>query len=198
MITINLLPESTQRTTSFPIEELYRAPLFQMVVAALVLFAGSLFIPIVLAQRELQRLNTKIEVLQPKKAGIDQLQQFLQHLRAQETAFQGVNKKARLWAKRLNTLSNVTPDGVWFTELDFGELKGLIVQGSVIAEGGDEMSRVGRLVAQLKADPNFASAIKDIQIESIKRIQDKDIEIVEFTLTCPVVPLSDTSKQPPS
>ena len=95
-----------------------------------------------------------------------------------------LKQERQLWSKRLNTLSNLTPDGVWFTELNFDQAKGLVVQGAAIGQGGDEMVTVGRLVQDLKADPDLASAIQDIQIESIKRAQEKEIEMVQFTLTC--------------
>ena len=89
-----------------------------------------------------------------------------------------------MWAKRLNTLSDVTPEGVWFTELSLDEDKGLVIQGSAIGQGGAEMVSVGRIVSDLKANADFSSVIKDIQIESIKRVQEKEVELVQFTLTC--------------
>ena len=55
---------------------------------------------------------------------------------------------------------------------------------SAIGQGGSEMVNVGRLREDLKKDPDFAAAVKDIQIESVKRVQEKEIEIVQFTLSC--------------
>ncbi len=188
MLKINLLPEAARKDALSSIEQLHRTPLLWAIGGVMVALVFAYTIPIMLHQKELQRLNAKIQLLQPKKAEVDQLQQFLQHLRAQEVAFRQLSNGQGLWAKRLNTLSNVTPEGVWFTDLTLDEAKGLVIQGAAIGQGGAEMVSVGRIVADLKADPEFASAVKDIQIESIKRTQDKDIELVQFTLTCLLIP----------
>lgn len=187
MLKINLLPERARKAGLSPVEQFHRVPLMWIAVALMVVVALSLVVRIGLGRRELQELNAKIQVLQPKKFEVDQIQRLLARLRAQEAAFQGLKKGQGLWSKRLNSLSNVTPDGVWFTELTLNPTQGLVIQGSAIGQGGSEMVNVGRLVQDLKADPDFASAVKEIQIESIKRVQDRDIEIVQFTLACALV-----------
>jgi Tfp pilus assembly protein PilN len=184
MLRINLLPESARKAALSPIEQFHRTPLMWIVLGMMILLLVSLGVPIPIRRQRLQQINAKIQALEPKKLEVDRLQQSVQELRAQEAAFQGIGKGRRLWSKRLNTLSDVTPEGVWFTDLAFDQVKGLVIQGSVIGEGGSEMVGVGRLVQDLKADADFASAIKDIQIESIKRVQDRETEIVQFTLLC--------------
>ena len=184
MLKINLLPEGARKATLSPIEQFHRTPLMWLGVALMIGLVFVLFIPITLHRRALQQLNVKIRLLEPKKQAVGELQRRLQQLRAQEAAFRGLRHERGLWSKRLNTLSNVTPDGVWFTELSLDQKKGLTIQGSAIGKGGSEMVSVGHLVQDLKADPDFSSAIKDIQIESIKRIQEKEIEIVQFALMC--------------
>lgn len=184
MLKINLLPESARKAGLSPIEQLHRMPLMWIAVVLMVVGALSLVVRVGLGHRALAELNATIQVLQPKKLEVDQIQRLLSRLRGQETAFHSLKKGQELWSKRLNVLSNVTPDGVWFTELTLNPTQGLMIQGSAIEQGGSEMVNVGRLVQDLKADPDFASAIKDIQIESIKRVQDGDIEVVQFTLAC--------------
>ena len=187
MLKVNLLPESARRVTLSPIEQLHRTPLMWMVVGVMVAFPLVLLVPLGLRFRALQQLNAKTQVLQPKKLQVDRIQQLLRQLQQQEAEFRGLKEGQSLWSKRLNILSDVTPDGVWFTELTLDPVKGLSVQGSAIGQGGSEMVHVGRLVSDLKASPDFAAAVKDIQIESIKRVQDKEIEVVQFTLTCALV-----------
>ncbi len=184
MLTINLLPESARKHVLTSVEQFHRAPIAWL--AVVILLGGLLcfWVPITVRQHQLQQLNEHIQTLEPKKAEVDHLQQSLQQLRAQETAFRGLKKGEGLWARRLNTLATVTPVGVWFTELNLNLSKGLIIQGAAIGQGGPEMVAVGRLVQDLKADAYFASLVKDIQIESIKRIQDGEIEVVQFTLAC--------------
>lgn len=184
MLKVNLLPESARKMSLSPLEQFHRTPLMWGAVALMAGFAVLLLIPIGTLQRQLRQLNSKIELLEPKKAEVDRIQRTLQTLRAQEGAFRNIKQGRSLWSKRLNLLSDVTPKDIWFTELTLDPAKGLIIEGSAIGQGGSEMVNVGRLREDLKADPDFAAAVKDIQIESIKRIQDKEIEIVQFTLSC--------------
>jgi Tfp pilus assembly protein PilN len=184
MLQINLLPESERKTTLSPVEQFHRTPLMAIVIIGRAAFVVVLLIPLSLRRRQLQHLRTEIQALTPKKAELDQLQQVIHRFRAQETAFQGLERGQRRWSKRLNTLSTLTPEGVWFTDLALDPTRGLVIQGSAIGQGGTEMVHIGRLVQELKNDADFAAAVKDIQIESIKRSQDHEIEIVQFTLTC--------------
>lgn len=184
MLRVNLLPESERRTTLSPVEQLHRTPLVWVTVAGMILVVVILWIPLTIRQRALTALDGQIQTLAPKKEEVDRLQQFTRQLRAQEAAFKDLRKEQHLWSKRLNILSNATPDGVWYTELAMDLQRGLVIQGAALGQGGAEMVGIGRLVQELKADPDFSAAVKDIQIESIKRTQDKEIEIVQFTLTC--------------
>ena len=187
MLKINLLPESIRKTSLSPIEQLHRTPLMWIAAGAMFFVAVFPLLPIAAHRRQLAQLNATIQALQPKKTEVDQIQRLLQQLQTQETAFRGLKRGQKLWSKRLNILSNVTPEGIWFSDLTLDQGKGLVIQGSVVGQGGTEMVSVGRLVQDLKASPDFASAVKDIQIESIQRVQDHDIEIVKFTLTCALV-----------
>ncbi len=184
LLKVNLLPESARKLSLSSIEQFHRTPLMWIAVASMIGFAALLLIPLGILQSQLRQLHVTIELLEPKKADVDRIQRTLQTLRAQEGAFRNMRQGGNLWSKRLNLLSNVTPDGIWFTELRLDPAKGLVIEGSAIGQGGSEMVNVGRLREDLKADTDFAAAIKDIQIESIKRIQDKDIEVVQFTLSC--------------
>jgi Tfp pilus assembly protein PilN len=184
MLKINLLPEGARKATLSPIEQFHRTPMMWIAVAGLVGFALALLVPIGIRRHQLHQLNVKIRLLEPRKQEVDQIQKLLQQLRVQEVAFQGLKRGQSLWSKRLNILSNVVPDGIWFTELALDPGKGLIVQGAALGQGGSEMVNVGRLVQDLKDAPDFSSAMKEIQIESIKRAQEKEVEIVEFTLAC--------------
>ena len=182
MLKINLLPENARKAALSPIEQFHRTPLMWIVVIGMAGFALSFFAPIALRREELRRLNAKIQVLVPKKQEVDQLQRFLQRLRAQEESFKKLGAGEEVWSKWLNHLSDVMPDGVWFTELLFEQGKSLRIQGSAIGMGGTEATGINRLIQDLKADPQFAA----FQIESMKRVPEKDIEVVQFTLNCPL------------
>ena len=195
MLKINLLPEHIRKAGLSPIEQLHRTPLMWIAAGTMLFFAVLPLLPIAVRRQQLAQLNAKVQALQPKKIEVDQIQRLLQQLQTQEAAFRGLKRGQKLWSKRLNILSNVTPEGIWFSELTLDQGKGLVIQGAAVGQGGTEMVSVGRLVQDLKASPDFASAVKDIQIESIKRVQDHDIEVVQFTLTCA---LADAPGAPPS
>lgn len=179
MLRINLLPESARRAGLSPVEQLHRTPLMWLALGLMVALALSLWIPVPIRTKTLKGLNAKVAELQPKKAEVVQLQRVLQQLRTQQTAFEGMGKGEDMWAKRLNVLSNMTPESVWYTELSMDETKGLVIQGSAL-----EQVSVTRLVQDLKADPDFTAAVKDIQIESIKSVPEGEVEVVQFTLAC--------------
>ena len=187
MLKINLLPETARKATLSPIEQFHRTPLMWI---ALVVMGGlplMLVIPLQMYRQQLQQLTVKVNTLEPQRAAVDQLQRTLQQLRDQEAAFRGMAKGQGLWAKQLNSLSNLTPNGVWFTDLTLDQTKGLVIQGAAIGQADPEMANVTKLVRDLETDANFSSAVKDIQIESIKRVPEGDFEVVHFTLTCSLI-----------
>ena len=184
LLQINLLPESERKAVLSPVEQFHRTPLMAIVIIGMGAVLLLSLLPIGLRRRQFQELDAQIQALTPKKAEIDQLQQAIHRLRSQETAFQGLQHGQRRWSNRLNTLSTLTPYGVCFTDLALDPTRGLVIQGSAIGQGGTETVSIGRLVQELKNDADFAAAVKDIQIESIKRSVDREIEIVQFTLTC--------------
>ena len=183
MIAVNLLPEAYRKPKASSIEPFYRSPL--AILVTIMMVAGVLLLWSLLVMREGQgaALQAKLNELQTKKSTADGLKTALEKLKEQQVTFQGLTRERTTWSKQLNRLSDVMPDGVWFTDLSLDQQKGLVIQGSAVGQGGEEMVRIGRLVNDLKADPKFSSVVKDIQIESIKSVPEKDLEIVEFTLT---------------
>lgn len=184
MLKINLLPEEQRKAPQSKVEQLHRTPLMALVVAIAVALPILLWVPIRLSTAQLQRLQARIEALSPRQQDVLKLQRFLQTLKAQESALQELSKGGGLWARRLNIVSDATPEGVWFTELILDPQKGLLLKGSAIGRSDPGMVNVGRFVHSLKADAYFMSVVKDIQIESIKRVQDGDVEVMQFTVNC--------------
>lgn len=184
MLTISLLPESARKASLSTVEQFHRTPLMWIAVAGMVTLPLLLVVPLQLRRRQLQQLHAKISLLQPKKVRVGELQRSLQQLQAQEHAFRRLGTAGEgLWSRRLNTLSRVTPDGVWYTELELEVDRGLLIQGSAIEQAGPEKGSVARLVHDLKGDADFIAPFKDLQLESLKRVQEADQDIVQFTLT---------------
>jgi Tfp pilus assembly protein PilN len=184
MLTINLLQASVRKTGVVTLQQLHRMPLMWVSLALLVAIPLALLIPIHLNRYELTRLTASVQSLEPKRRELDALRRLAQDLQAEEVAFRSLKQEPTLWAKRLNVLSDLTPEGVWLTDLTLDRAKGLVIHGSAVGRQGSDMVNVGRLVQDLKASPEVLAAVKDIQIESIKRVQEREIEVVQFTLAC--------------
>lgn len=184
MLTINLLPEGQRKASLSGVEQFHRAPIMWIIGGLLVALPALLYVPVHLRRGQVNGLSATVAQLRPKKVEVDRLQKTLQELRAQAAAFDSLDKGEARWSRRLNILSDVTPEGVWYTDLTLDQAKGLVIQGSAIGQADPEMVNVSRLVQALKAERAFTSAVKDIQIESIKRVQDGEVEVVQFTLSC--------------
>jgi hypothetical protein len=197
MLKVNLLPEGSRKASLSPIEQFHRTPLVKILAGLMTVFALLVCLPIGLRKAQLKQLEARIQELHPRKVEVERIQEILKELRTQETAFQTLKQEGGSWAKRFNVLSDLTPDGIWYTELVLDEVSGLVIQGSAIGQGGSEMVKVGRLVQDLKLSPDFAAVVNDIQIESITRVQEKDVELVQFTLTCALLPSTVTGTTTP-
>ena len=188
MITINLLPEAYRKAPPNPALQFYRSPL---AIGLIVLCVG---VGVVLGmvtgvrQARSQQLQSRMQQFESQKKTTDELAASVKRLRDQQAVFDRLTLDRSQWWKYLNEVSNLTPEGVWFTDLSLDPAKGLVMQGSAISQGGEEMVRIGRLVQELKSSSEIASIIPNIQIESIKSMQDGNIELIQFTLTGNVVP----------
>ena len=183
MITINLLPEAYRRPAVSSAQQLYRSPLAIILLLMMLGTGGLLFIVYQFRAIQLAQLTQHLQTLESQKVAVDDLSASIKKLREQKVVFERVVQQRSHWARYLNRLSDVTPDGVWFTDLMLDREKGLVLQGSAVNQSGEEMARIGRLTQDLKADTDFAAMIPDVQIDSIKSVQDHDIELSTFTLT---------------
>jgi len=184
LLRVNLLPEESRKSSPTSIEQFHRTPIMWVAGVVLVALPLLLSIPIQVNRVRSRHLSTRLAELEPQRADVERMQRILQRLQAQETAFAGAARGRGLWSERLNILSDVTPEGVWFTDLTLDTAKGLVLQGAAVASSGPEMVTVTRLVQDLGSRPAFAEVFKQIQIGSIKRAQDGPIDLVQFTITC--------------
>ncbi|MBI2885281.1 MAG: PilN domain-containing protein [Candidatus Omnitrophica bacterium] len=188
LVAVNLLPEGQRKPVTSSLEQFHRSPLAWLIGGGLVGVALVLFVMLRVYQAQTAQVAAQLQTLDQQKLVVFQLKDSLQALRAQQQAYQQVQQDRSDWAHHLNTISDQVPDGVWFSDLTLDPVRGLVIEGSAISEGGEEMVRIGRFVQELKADPRFAQSIQDIQIEAIKRGQEGDIELVFFTITCTLAP----------
>ena len=182
MITINLLPEAYRKPAGTPLQQLPRTPL--ALWGAGMLVGGTLLLSAVqgVEQHRFNHLRARIRQLEAQSRQATQLQQAVHTLQQQQAVYQRLDRERSRWARRLGALTELTPDGMWFSELSVEPSKGLTLQGAAVVQGGEEMTRIGRFVQDLKSHPEFAGLAQDIQVESIRRVQDGEIETVEFVV----------------
>ncbi|MBI4597229.1 MAG: PilN domain-containing protein [Candidatus Omnitrophica bacterium] len=184
MLKVNLLPERERRAATSTVEHFHRTPLAAILASLIFVIPIALGVSVSVVHRRAEQDQQRIAALEPKKQQLDQLQQSLQRLRGQEDAMNAIIKPGHdLWSARLNEMSTHTPDGLWFREMTLDPQKGLVIQGSAVDQKESGMASVTEFVQSLKASKDVTSAVKEVRIESIKRVQDGQVEIVQFTLT---------------
>lgn len=183
MTTINLLPESYRKPKESSLLLFVRSPLAFLIGALLAGLVGFLLLGSRLRRDTLNRLQVHIQQVEGSRAAVEQLAASVQKLREQKATLEQVIKSRSRWARHLNRLSDSTPQGIWFTDLLLDSDKGLVIQGSAIGKGGEEMVQIGHLAQELMADPGFSATVKDIRIQSIESVQEREVEVIKFTLT---------------
>lgn len=183
MITINLLPESHRPPKAGPIQQFHRSPMALMLAAALVGLAVLLAAWAGINKARVSRANQKLQTLAAKKGAIDELKTSVALLQRQAKALEETHLQRSAWASRLNAIADVTPQGVWFTDLVL-DAKKFVLQGAVVRQRGEEMNALNRLAQDLKQDPRLAPVVSDVQLGEIRNVQDGEIDLMEFTMTC--------------
>ncbi|MBI3088410.1 MAG: hypothetical protein HYY91_05975 [Candidatus Omnitrophica bacterium] len=183
MITINLLPESARKVRTVSLHDLPRSPLALVIGGALIGLWLVLAAAKGLYQTRLGQLKTRMQQLQPTQGEAEALRASVDTLRTQQQLYQRISQARSQWARSLNALSDVVPDGLWLRELVIEPKEKVEFKGSIVAQGGEEMVRLRRLVQDLKSDPRFLMPGWDLQIDSIKSVPDGQIEVLEFAMT---------------
>ncbi len=184
MLTINLLPETSRKAVPSSFQQFHRSPLAIGLVSLLVGLGLLLVAFRGVSQLRLARLTARVKVLAPKQQAIAEVKAALAALREQQRTLAYLDRQRSHWASRLNALSDLIPAGMWLTELTLDPQSKLVLQGVAISQGGEGMTLIRRYVQDLKADPRLAGALRDIQIETVQNVQEGQIELMKFTLTC--------------
>ena len=182
MIRINLLPADARRARSLSMDKVPRSPLIALAAAFLLLLPVGLLGLKAADQARLKRLSAILQTLAPKKQEADRLKVEADALREQQRLIDQLNQRRSHWAQRLNALSDAVPDGIWLTDLIVEPQRSITLKGDSIAQSGEEMVQIGRLLQDLKGSPAFAGVLTQLEIESINSKQDGTIELAEFSL----------------
>ena len=185
MIELNLLPsELRKKESKFGFEiskETFRSVMITIIAIIVfihIILIGSLFIKKV----QFSRSTKEWQEILPQKNKIDALKNEYESVSDKTRAIDKLTKKGRIsWAKKLNSLSDVLMQGVWLRRLDFSGSQ-LTLEGSSVSLKGEDVILVNRFTSKLKNNSDFYSNFKELEVESIKRRQIKNIEVADFIL----------------
>jgi Tfp pilus assembly protein PilN len=89
-----------------------------------------------------------------------------------------------LWARRLEALAQVMPEGMAITGVKFEHGHLIIKAISQIKADEKEFDRVSRLMDILKTTPDFVDRFQEIRFTQSKRRYIEDQEVLDLVVTC--------------
>ncbi|MBM3251996.1 MAG: PilN domain-containing protein [Candidatus Omnitrophica bacterium] len=185
MIEINLLPPQLRKKEpvfklAIPRETLY---LVGGAILAILIFIHIILIgALTVRSIRYSNLNRIWQGLLPDKEKIDALNKEQKKISERTNSIAKLTKKGRVsWAKKLNMISDVVPQGVWLRRIEFTGTE-LIIEGSSVSLKGEEVILVNRFSSALKNNKDFYSDFKDMELDSIKQRQIKNMEVADFIL----------------
>ena len=131
-------------------------------------------------------LEKKWADMAPVKANTDGILNELRGLQNKQQTIEGIiAKDNRLWARKLNTISDTLPREVWLKKIALTE-EMLFIEGSAISKQRKEMGNVHNFVNNLKADENFLTDLSDFGLGSIKNSQINKVEVSDFVISAKI------------
>lgn len=197
MIEINLLPDGlrkTQKKKNTQKVNLSDLPLKNIAIAAVAMFVlFQIFASLVLLKKSatLKRLNKEIKKLDLDYAIAQSLKKDQAQLRGKLAAINELTLKSILWSKKLYDLSGATTEGIWLKELSLSEGREdpnqqiMVLKGSAVSQPlGEETALIGNFINSLKSSKGFFDDFTSIKLKSSRIKKLKDLEVMDFTVSC--------------
>lgn len=191
---INLLPitPGKKRKTKIGLKINIVPVIFSLaaVVLAVIVTWTMLGLGLSLKQKKLSRLDGELASLKVSLQRLDKLSQDRELLLGKLEFLNQQLKRELLWAKVLNRLSNLVPQGVWFEKLLLNTGKEnqyleLEINGSAVSLQGEEMiDLIGQFMTALKNDKVFSELFSEIKLISSQRGKAEKMEKMDFRLSC--------------
>lgn len=187
MIEINFLPvKYRKRNIQLPdLSEIKAIPIIIGVFSFLI--GVYLILSIILAVKTgaLNRLNNEWQGMTGEKQHVDEIKKEIKYFKGKADLIDKLVGGRMLWAKKLNQLSDLIPDGIWLENLELGSRKDqqvLILKGNVFSRSKEETALTGDFIKSLRDNREFFADFSDIELESIKRHKLGETEVMEFNL----------------
>lgn len=199
MVQINLLPATKKKKYRKRIElQIKVGPIIFVLVGimlAIILIWALLGVRLGAAKRDLSKVDEELRSLKFTLEKLTKLKADKKELTGKlEFMDQHLERKV-LWARNLNQLSNLVPQGIWLKKVALSIEKGeqlsrydkIEIEGSAVSLQAEEMiNLIGGFMSALKKDEFFSEQFSEIQLISSQTKKGKGgkIEIMDFKLFC--------------
>ena len=188
-IAINLLPSAVQdkrATARLPFHLPRGAPmLIGGFVFGALLIGGAIVLLVGRSQQQmLAHLHAQIDALNPKRQSFTALQAEVGKLDTRIAALKTLVENHPAWAERLNRLSDLVGESIWFSKLTLQPPSQLVLEGSAVERSGDGMQAVSQFLTKLQSDQTFTSVFDKITLQSFTTRTLGSTEVLDFTIVC--------------
>ncbi len=133
-----------------------------------------------------KRLKTEWEQILPMKTRVDTVLNQLRTLQAKIRSIEDITGGKKIkWSEKLNAVSDSLSRGIWLKSV-IGNKQRLVIEGSAVSKGKDEISSVHDFAASLKKNKNFGGYLSNLELGSIQRRTIKTVEVADFSMTANV------------
>jgi Tfp pilus assembly protein PilN len=135
-------------------------------------------------QKKIAAQKTELQDIQTK---IEQLEASTEYLSPEDIFnLANVARKRLTWSEKLAVLSDILPQDIAITELNYdGNMKAFLIKGvSKVRADMKDLDLVVSIIDLLKAQPEFASDFSEIKFQSSQRVKHTSQEIVRFEIAC--------------
>ena len=118
----------------------------------------------------------------PDKKNIDAIGNEAKDLKNKMATITDMTVKRSLsWSMKLNAISDALPKGVWFKRITLQDTT-LVLEGSAVSKQKNEIAVVGNFVNTLKKNESFMKDFASLEVNSIQRGKQHNVDIVDFTI----------------
>lgn len=192
MIEINLVPQNSakrRKRSAGPLGQGFNMPK-EMIIglvggffAILVIISVLLQVTIFLRLAHLKSLRQQWQEMSATKAAVDKVTSQLRALQAKVKSMESViNIDSPQWAPKLSDISEALPRGVWLNRIVVNDQR-VVVEGSAMARGKDEMINVHEFASSLRDKASFMEHLENLDVGSIQRKNIKTIDVADFSIT---------------
>lgn len=129
----------------------------------------------------LKTLNAKLNEKMPKTQETLATTKEINSLQDEQAGLNKLFGKRIIWAKKLNTISNQLPTGIWLNRIIITESL-FSMEGSSVSLKSEEMKSINTFLENLKKEADFLADFQDLALKSIQRRSIKLIEVVDFII----------------